>query len=230
MQRLVENKASVAPVSEQLLEVLEDAAGKQAVGELVHQWAALTTLQTSYAQYQTQYAKEANVDKKNAAQQQLREAFTPFFEALHHGLKALDKIVRQHEKHLAELAQAAGKRSSTDRKTNALKTALEALHDEVKNAELYYQHIHWLQTRFPQATYEDVTGLCKLATPTEIKEQGYSLNTGRYVGVMIEEDGKTEEEFVSEMMAMNDELTKLNKTSSELEVTIAHNFLQVIGE
>jgi type I restriction enzyme M protein len=230
MQRLVENKAKVAPVSEQLLEVLEDAAGKQAVGELVQQWAALTTLQTSYEQYQTQYATETNVDKKNVAQQQLREDFSPFFEALHHGLKALDKTVRQHEKQQAELAQAAGKRSTTDRKTNALKTALEALHDEVKSAELYYQLIQWLQTRFPKAAYEDVTGLCKLATPAEIKEQDYSLNAGRYVGVVIEEDGKTEEEFISELLTINDEITKLNKAANELDFTINHNFLQIVGE
>ena len=61
---------------------------------------------------------------------------------------------------------------------------------------MFYQHIHWLQERFPKAEYEDVTGLCKLASPAEVKEQEYSLNPGRYVGVVIEEDGKTEEEFI----------------------------------
>lgn len=229
MQGLIENKANVAPVSEQLLEVLEDAAGKEAVGELVHQWAALTTLQANYTQYQTQYANETNIDKKNAAQQQLRETFTPFFEALHHCLKALDKTVRQHEKYLADLANAAGKRSTTDRKTNALKTALEALHIEVKNAELYYQHIHWLQTRFPQAAYEDVTGLCKLATPAEVKEQDYSLNAGRYVGVVIEEDGKTEEEVVEELLAIGAELELLNKNAQELSMVITKNINLIVG-
>ena len=66
----------------------------------------------------------------------------------------------------------------------------------MKNAESYFRHIHWLHECFPQAEYEDVTGLCKLATPEEVKEQDYSLNPGRYVGVVIEEDGKTEEEFI----------------------------------
>ena len=65
------------------------------------------------------------------------------------------------------------------------------LHKEVKTAESFYKHIHWLQERFAGARYEDVTGLCKLATPEEVKEQDYSLNAGRYVGVVIEEDGKT---------------------------------------
>lgn len=57
-------------------------------------------------------------------------------------------------------------------------------------------HIQWLQERFSQAEYEDVTGLCKSATPQEVEEQDYSLNPGRHVGVVIVEDGRTEEGFV----------------------------------
>ena len=134
----------------------------------------------------------------------MREAFDPFFAALHEGLKQLDKTVRQHEKQQAEQAQTNGKRAATDRKTKALKTALEELHKEVKNAEIFYQHIHWLQERFPKAEYEDVTGLCKLASPADVKEQEYSLNPGRYVGVVIEEDGKTEEEFICDLLSLGE--------------------------
>ena len=118
-------------------------------------------------------------------------------------MKRLDKIVRQHEKAQAEAAKTEGKRGSTDRKTKALKTALDTLHQEVKEAESCYQHIAWLQERFPEAKYEDVTGLCKLAAPAEVAEQDYSLNPGRYVGVVIEEDGKTEEEFKTHLEALN---------------------------
>ncbi|MEC4750196.1 class I SAM-dependent DNA methyltransferase [Methylomicrobium sp. Wu6] len=230
MQRLVENKTNVEPVSAQLLEVLDDADGKQAVSELVQQWAGLTKLKTRYTQYQEKHADETAVDKKNKAQQQLREAFDPFFAALHEGLKHLDKVVRQHEKQAAEQALAEGKRGTTDRKTKALKTALEELHKEVKNAEIFYQHIHWLQERFPKAEYEDVTGLCKLASPADVQEQDYSLNPGRYVGVLIEEDGKTEEEFVDDLLALNDDLTKLNDVAHSLESTIAQNMFRLAGE
>ncbi len=230
MQRLVENKTNVEPVSAQLLEVLDDAGGKQAVGELVQQWAGLTKLKTRYAQYQEKHADETAVDKKNKAQQQLREAFDPFFAALHEGLKRLDKVVRQHEKQQAEQAKSEGKRATIDRKTNALKTALEELHKEVKNAELYYQHIHWLQERFPRAEYEDITGLCKLATHVDLQEQDFSLNAGRYVGVVIEEDGKTEEEFIDELLAMNDELSSLNKAARGLESVVGHNIRRVAGD
>src|SRR6266566_5280190 len=159
MERLIENKTRVEPVSAQLLEVLDDTAGKQAVAELVKQWAGLNKLQARYEQYREKSGTgfrpvSGNKNRQDAcstlnkAQHQLREAFDPFFAGLHEGLKQLDKTVRQHEKQQAEQAQKDGKRSATDRKTKPLKTALEALHQEVKNAEIFYQHIHWLQERF----------------------------------------------------------------------------------
>jgi type I restriction enzyme M protein len=115
----------------------------------VKQWAGLNKLQVHYEQYLTNHSGEKAVDRKNKAQHQLRERFDPFFAALHEGLKQLDKTMRQHEKRQTEQAKADGKRTATDRKTKALKTALEELHSETKNAELFYQYIHWLQERFP---------------------------------------------------------------------------------
>ena len=230
MQRLLENKAKVEPVSAQLLEVLDDEPGRQAVGELVQQWAGLTKLETRYALYRDKGADETAVDGKNKAQRQLREAFDPFFTALHEGLRRLDKIVRQHEKLQTEQAQADGKRATTDRKTKALKTALEELHTKVKNAEIFYQHVHWLQERFPKAEYEDVTGLCKLASPADVKEQEYSLNPGRYVGVVIEEDGKTEEAFIAELLQYTDEIETLNTSARTIEKIIRANVRELVGE
>ena len=130
----------------------------------------------------------------------------------------------------AEQAQKDGKRAATDRKTKALKTALEALHKEVKNAESFYQHIHWLQERFPKAEYEDVTGLCKLASPADVKEQEYSLNPGRYVGVVIEEDGKTEEEYISGVLSVRDALEQAADTARILNKTIISNLNVLAGE
>ena len=36
---------------------------------------------------------------------------------------------------------------------------------------------------FPDGSYRDMPGLCKVATLAEIEAQGWSLNPGRYVGV-----------------------------------------------
>ncbi|MEI8343260.1 MAG: N-6 DNA methylase, partial [Verrucomicrobiota bacterium] len=125
---------------------------------------------------------------------------------------------------------ARGKRGSTERNTKALKAGLETLHTEVKESESWFAHIAWLQERFPKAQYEDVTGLCKLASRAEVEEQDWSLNPSRYVGVVIEEDGKTEEEFIAGLLEMNDELTRLNFEARTLEDVIAGNVMLLAGE
>ncbi|MCP4624319.1 MAG: SAM-dependent DNA methyltransferase [bacterium] len=230
MEKLFESNALVAPISEQLLVVLDGNGGQQAAANLVKLWSGLKKLQTRYNQYLGKNSKQTTNAKKNKAQHTLHQAFDPFLSGLYQGLKQLDKIVRNHETQLAEKAEKKGKRNATDKHIKELKTVLEALHAAVKNAESYYKHIQWLQERFPKAEYEDVTGLCKSATPQEVKEQDYSLNPGRYVGVVIEEDGKTEEEFVEELLAMNQELTSLNREARELEKIIHHNVLKLTGE
>ena len=206
------HQASIEALCAQLFEALDDPAARQTVTDLKKQWKGLTKLEDRYAAYldSTTSVGAEPVEAHNSAQHKLHTAFVPFFAALHGDLKALDKTLRQHEKQLSDIAQADGKRGSTDRKTKLLKTALEALHTEVKESEVWFSHILWLQERFPNAQYEDITGLCKLATRAEVEEQDWSLNPGRYVGVVIEEDGKTEEEFISGLLEMNSELTRLN--------------------
>lgn len=230
MERLAENKTQVEPVSEKILEVLADQAGKDAVASLVKTWEDLAPLEKAYAAYQKKTGDQATVENKNTAQQELRATFDPFFTQLHDCLKQIDKAVRRHENALAEQAREVGKRPTADRATKQLKTALESLHAEVKNAESAFAHIHWLQERFPEAKYEDVTGLCKLADLDEIKEQDYSLNPGRYVGVVIEEDGKTEEEFIEAMVTFGSQLSEWNESAKDLERIVSANVRAITGE
>jgi type I restriction enzyme M protein len=228
MKRLVETKAYMEPVVAQLLEAFDDVAGKHVVTELVRQWAGLEKLQACYDEYRGKHVG-ATVVQKNKAQHQLRESFDPFFAAMRQGLKLLDKTMRLHEKQQAE-HEADGKRVASERKIKALKTALNALHTEAKECEVFFRHIHWLQERFPEARYENVTGLCKLAAPTDLKEQEYSLNPGRYVGVVIEEDGKTEEDFISDVINLNEELVRLNRAAVALEATITTNVKAITSD
>ena len=246
MERLAENKTQAESVSGQILEVLgkeNDQAGKAAVASLVQTWDDLAPLEKAYQSYRQKnshlplgeglgvrvHAAET-ITKLNRAQHELRAKFTPFFGDLHACLKQIDKAVRRHEKALAEKAREAGKRQTADRATKQLKTALEALHAEVKNAESAFAHIHWLQERFPEAKYEDVIGLCKLADLDEIKEQDYSLNPGRYVGVVIEEDGKTEEEFIADLSELGDQLSQLDDVAKAITETIHQNLAAIAGE
>ncbi|RTR27021.1 type I restriction-modification system subunit M [Shewanella atlantica] len=234
VELLEENYNQIQPVSEQLIEVLDDKQGKSAVGDLVSEWKALTKLKKSFANYLKEtngkLTKKADIKTLNIAQHKLREVFDPFFTSLHLGLKQLDKIVRKHEKAKVDVSKVSGKRTTTDKETKKLKQALELLHKEVKNAEQYFKHIHWLQDRFPNAQYEDVTGLCKLASQEEVAEQDYSLNPSRYVGVVIEEDGRTEEEFTECLNKYNDELTALAIEAEALQTLISKNLSALVGD
>jgi len=238
MAQLLENKTYIEPISEQLLDVLDDGQGTQAVGDLVKQWEALSKLNKHHKVYANNVEEPLNscansdseIEQINKAQHDLRHHFEPFFESLHAGLKQIDKIVRAHEKAKAETAKAKGKRTTTDRETKKLKEALELLHKEIKRSEGYYKHIHWLQERFPSAAYEDVTGLCKLATQAEVQEQDYSLNPGRYVGVVIEEDGKTEEEFISDILNLNEQFIFDCNQAVTLSNTISSNLKSLCGD
>jgi len=232
IKQLLATQEHIEPISEQLLEVLDDEQGKLAVDDLVKQWNALVKLKKEHQVYIETVVinKNSDIAALNQTQHELRKAFDPFFESLHEGLKQLDKIVRKHEKTKSEEEKAKGKRGTIDRETKKLKNAIELLHKEIKVSENFYKHIHWLQERFPNAEYEDVTGLCKLASPEDVKEQDYSLNPGRYVGVVIEEDGKTEEEFISELIEKEEILRGLTDNGSKLNKIISKNILQLVGE
>ncbi|MEK5257592.1 class I SAM-dependent DNA methyltransferase [Paenibacillus sp. FSL F4-0125] len=125
-----------------------------------------------------------------------------------------------------------GKTEAFDSLINEYKINLE--NAEKESDKTYWQsNIDWLMERFPEGKYCDVIGLCKVAKidgEDGIAEQDYSLNPGRYVGVVIEEDGMTKEEFNAEMLRINAELTVLNSTSQELERKITENLLSLVSE
>ena len=108
-----------------------------------------------------------------------------------------------------------------------LSQAPQVSDDENTQPKSYWQsQIDWLTERFPDGEYKDVVGLCKAAKiegEDGIKDQDYSLNPGRYVGVVIEDDGLTEEEFQEKMKAYGKELADLNAQAHELEKKIEEN-------
>jgi type I restriction enzyme M protein len=69
--------------------------------------------------------------------------------------------------------------------------------------------------RFPDATYMDVPGLCKVATLDEIEAQGWSLNPGRYVGTEVED--LDDEVFEEKLAAAHLELRELAARAATLE-------------
>ncbi len=79
----------------------------------------------------------------------------------------------------------------------------------------------WLTNRFGLGKYTDVLGLCKVATIAEIKEKGWSLTPGAYVGVTpVKDDGV---DFAERMAEIHRELLSLQAESNDLMDTISQN-------
>ena len=116
----------------------------------------------------------------------------------------------------------------------ALATAPETTEDKEEKTKAYWQaQIDWLTESFPEGVYCDVIGLCKVAKldgEDGIIDQDYSLNAGRYVGVVIEDDGLTAKEFKAAMLSLNGELVALNAEAKAIEEAIAANIAGLFGE
>ena len=123
--------------------------------------------------------------------------------------------------------------------------APESSEDKEEKTKAYWQaQIDWLTERFPDGVYRDVIGLCKAAKvgvsqdaagnevieEDSIADQDYSLNAGRYVGVVIEDDGMTEAEFKETMRGLHAEFESLNAEAKVLEAQIAENMKMLFGE
>ena len=76
-------------------------------------------------------------------------------------------------------------------------------------------------------SYRDIPGLCKAATLAEVEAQGWSLNSGRYVGVAAGE-AVSDEDFKEKLETLNEELESLNVQARELEQTIALNVAEIL--
>lgn len=104
--------------------------------------------------------------------------------------------------------------------------------DEYKS-EGKQEEVDWLLERWPKGKYRDVIGLCKVAKITGedgIEDNDWSLNAGRYVGVVIEDDGMTECEFRDEMLSLKADFSKLCAEAGDLQKEIEKNMVELFGE
>src|SRR4030043_429203 len=97
----------------------------------------------------------------------------------------------------------------------------EAIETENGSAKL-------MKENFSKGKYQDVAGLCKVAEIEQIKEHGYSLNPGRYVGVAEKADDDFD--FYERLEELNEELKKLNLEARELEDRIADNISELLNK
>lgn len=109
------------------------------------------------------------------------------------------------------------------------KKAVEAEWNEriavVENTIAILKEAVWLYEKFGEGEYQDIPGLCKMASRAEIAEKNYSLTPGAYVGVTaVEDDGV---DFAQRMGEIHRELLTLQAESNELMQTISRNMKEM---
>ncbi|MDY4629645.1 MAG: N-6 DNA methylase [Prevotella sp.] len=131
---------------------------------------------------------------------------------------ALDgRTLQQCEEDLVSIKQAAKdavanavrkEKKQVEREQNERIAEAEAMLETARQRE-------WLTSKFGlDGEYQDVLGLCKIATIQEIEEKNYSLTPGAYVGVAeVEDDGVDFHERMNEIHA---ELASLNAEANVL--------------
>ena len=131
---------------------------------------------------------------------------------------ALDgRTLQQCEEELVAIKQAAKdavanavrkEKKQVEREQNERIAEAEAMLETARQRE-------WLTSKFGlEGEYQDVLGLCKIATIDEISDKNYSLTPGAYVGVAeVEDDGV---DFHERMNEIHTELASLNKEANVL--------------
>ena len=100
------------------------------------------------------------------------------------------------------------------RKVKVMRQAGEAFCNVLSDILTIINEHEWLAEKFGDGEYQDVLGLCKIATIQEIEEKNYSLTPGAYVGVAEQEDDGVD--FHERMTEIHAELAQLNKEANVL--------------
>ncbi|HTO37597.1 MAG TPA: N-6 DNA methylase [Brumimicrobium sp.] len=195
-----------------------------------------TYIKSGKAENKAQHKVAADFEKVNELKKSVRKELDKAFRSLEKVYKIAEKELRdKNDKNWKEIPSVKVLREGLDKFVEFSNDAMNkepryTSETEGKSAFYFYKSMTWLQERFPEAKYEDVTGLCKVAGLDEIEEQDWSLNPGRYVGVVIEEDGMTEEEFEETVSQLSFELESLTTESTLLYSNITSNFKTLFVE
>ena len=125
-------------------------------------------------------------------------------------LRLARKSILEEEKKQAKEAIATATRKEKKQVEAEWKETIEHWEGLVETA----QQFEWLTEKFGDGEYQDVLGLCKIATIQEISEKNYSLTPGAYVGVAEQEDDGVD--FHERMNEIHAELAQLNSEANVL--------------
>lgn len=187
------------------------------------------------------------IETADLSQKAQRDALQQHLDSLHPKLKAGSKMLEARHKAWLQQLEAIEKLrprlskawdakavrearkalQATDERTNEIQTPRDAVLAPLRQVGYFIQQGHWLHSRFPDAVYSDVPGLCKVVTQAEIEANDWSLTPGRYVGV-ASDDGSDDEDFVERLTAIQGELTELNDQAASLAAKISKNLESIL--
>ena len=108
------------------------------------------------------------------------------------------------------------------RQVKAMKQAGDAFCTVLNDILVVLNEREWLVEKFGEdGQYQDILGLCKIATIQEIEEKNFSLTPGAYVGVAEQEDDGVD--FHERMNEIHAELAHLNSEANELMAEIQNS-------
>lgn len=225
--------AALADFKADLAAALSEAETGAAIAVLLNDCAAARAaiatadLASHAAQVELQATLEALAPQLKAAGKRL--------EACHkQWLKLLDSAEKTLRARLSSAFDGKAAREAkrallaADVRRNEAPTARDAAQEALRQAAYFIHQAHWLHSRFPQAAFADVPGLCRAVTMDEIAANDWSLTPGRYVGVAPADAGD-EEDFAERLREIHDELAELNDRAVELAGRIAGNLEELLG-
>ena len=169
-------------------------------------------------------------EAKPAALQKRLASLDPLAQACRDLVKDVDLVCKLSGRivDVAEKDEAAREHDEWDgRAIGRLEKDLDARRREIveqlKRTAYFERQAHWLLSRFPDAKFVPVAGLCRAVTTAEIEAADWSLTPGRYVGVAppeVDEDF----DFEQALKDIHIELAELNEEAVALASKIQENF------
>lgn len=178
-------------------------------------------------------AHKDNEQQKNFSQQlaEVMEAYNKISEQMKERQEALLKLWEEADMHLKLKGDKEWNELFLNKSQKDLAEGQQQYLAAQDAAAYWHTQLDWLQSRFPEAYYADITGLCKAADRAEyVEEQDYSLNPGRYVGVEIEDDRISATQFLEKFKSLKNQLGMLNNKAHILEDKIEINSKVLVND
>lgn len=173
-------------------------------------------------EYRSQIEEYRNSTDEEIIQTSLDNTFS--FSEMVTKLKENAEQLKARTKKAIEVINANDSLKPKEKKkqTKGLQTNSDAMQTWLNELTIMVGEADWLYSKFGDGVYQDVLGLCKIASVSEIEEKNFSLTPGAYVGVAEAEDDGID--FTSRMKEIHEELFRLNEEANELMKEINNNF------